>query len=599
MMTWELILILVILVVALTSFALERIPTDQTAFFVFALLLAAQVVTGSENLPRVESLFSVFANPAPLTVGAMFVVSMALEKCGAIDSLAEILKRARHVKYPYLILLLVFFVGFLSAFVNNTPVVVILLPVILSLAREMNLPASKILIPLSYASIMGGTCTLLGTSTNILASGIIENRGMAPLSMFELGKAGLPILGIGTLYLIVFGYRLLPDRETLTQILGPEERREYITEAFVKPGSGLIEKSLDEVGLKPSQGIRVLEIIRQGVALPGELKKIQLRAGDRLVLACRPQGVAEARQWKGIDFAGEIGVGLEEIASEEGAIVEGVIGPKSQIAGKTIREINFRQRYRMIIVAVHREGQNLREQIDTLKLQFGDTLLMMGTDKAIENLRHSDDIFLLDKPRIPSVSSKRKMPLVIFTIAAIVTTNAMGWAPIEASVFLGVGFLFLTGVITPKEAYGSVDWSILMLIFGMLALGQAMETSGGNRLIATALQSLSGNPILLLAALYLITNVLTETLSNNATVVLMAPISIEIGNRIGIDPRPLFIAVCIASSASFSTPIGYQTNTYVYGVGGYKFTDFARVGIGLNLIYLVSSVFLIPLIWPF
>lgn len=598
-MSWEIILVIGVLIAALTSFALEKISTDQTAIFVFVFLLLAQVITGSDNLPEVGALFSVFSNPAPLTVGAMFVVSMALEKCGAIDSLADLLKRARRLKYPFLVFLLVLFVGFLSAFVNNTPVVVVLLPVILSLAREMELPASKILIPLSYASIMGGTCTLLGTSTNILASEIIENQGMAPLTMFELGKAGLPILGIGALYLMVFGYRLLPHRETLTQILSPEERREYITEAFVKPGSSLIGKSLHDVGLKPAQGVRVLEIIRHGVALPGELKKVELRDGDRLVLACRPKGVAEARQWKGIDFAGEIGVGLEEIASQEGAIVEGVIGPKSEISGKTIREINFRQRYRMVVVAVHREGQNLREQIDTLRLQFGDTLLMMGTDKAIENLRHSDDIFLLDKPRLPSVSSKRKMPLVLLAIAGIVVSNTLGWAPIEASVFLGVGLLFLSGVITPKEAYNSVDWSILMLIFGMLALGQAMESSGGNTAIAGLLQSLSGNPILLLAALYLITNVLTETLSNNATVVLMAPIAIEIGNRIGIDPRPLFIAVCIASSASFSTPIGYQTNTYVYGVGGYKFTDFARVGIGLNLLYFFSSVALIPLIWPF
>jgi len=598
-MSWEILFIICLLIAALVSFALEKIPSDQTSFLVFTVLILAEVISGSANLPDVRTLFGVFSNPAPLTVGAMFILSATLEKCGAINILAEYLGKAKKLKYPTFIFFLVLFVGFLSAFINNTPVVVVLLPVILSLAREMDLPASKVLIPLSYASIMGGTCTLIGTSTNILASGIIQQSGMPPIRMFELSFIGLPILALGTLYLMVFGNRLLPQRETLTQILSEDERREYITEAFVKPHSDLIGKSLADSGFKNTRGFRILEIIRQGVAVPGDLMKIPLQAGDRMVMACHPQGIAEARRIEGVDFVGEMGLGLEQIASEEGAIVEGIIGPKSGIVGKTIREINFRQRYRMIIMAIHREGRNVRDKMESLRLRHGDILLMMGTDKAIENLRRNDDILLLDKPPVPSRGHRKKIPLVIGAIASIVLLNTFQLVSIEASVFIAIGFLFVTGCISPKEAYASVDWSILMLIFGMLALGLAMEGSGATALIAGLLNRISGNPLILLAALYLVTNVLTECLSNNATIVLMVPIAIEIGNHLGIDARPLIIAVCIASSASFASPIGYQTNTYVYGVGGYKFTDFTKAGIGLNFIYFAASVLMIPLFWKF
>lgn len=598
-MSWEILFVIGLVLFAFVSFSLEKIPTDLTSFLVFTILIGAAAFTSSDHLPGLDAIFSVFANPAPITIAAMFILSAALEKCGAIDNLARLLNRAKALPYPFLIFSLVLSVAFISAFINNTPVVVVLLPVMLSLARNSGITASKLLIPLSYASIMGGTCTLIGTSTNILASGIISDAGQQPIGMFELSMVGLPILFVGAAYLAFFGDRLLPARETLTQILSPEERKEYITEAFVRQESPMVGKTLREIGLQRSRGVRVLELIREGVALPGELNKIPMQSGDRLVLACRPHGVAEARSLEGVDFVGEAGLGLEQIAAQEGAIVEGVIGPKSTIAGKTIPEINFRQRFRMIIVAVHREGRNVREQLESLPLQFGDTLLMMGTDRAIENLRRSDDILLLDQPRVQAGSFRKKIPIVVGVLAGVVALNSFGVIPIEASVFLGVAVIFLTGCLRPKEAYAAIDWSILILIFGMLALGQAMETSGATALIAGFLRALTDNPVLLLAAVYLATTILTETLSNNATIVLMAPIAIELANRLGVDPRPFIIACCIASSASFSTPIGYQTNTYVYSVGGYKFKDFARVGIGLNLSYFAVSVFLIPRIWEF
>lgn len=604
-MSWEIIAVLVILFAALASFICEKVSVDVTAFSVFGALILISLLTGSEHWPTVQELVSVFANPAPLTIAAMFIISVALEKCGAIEMLAQRLGRMTKLPYVLFILALAVGVGGISAFINNTPVVVVFMPVIISLARKMGTPASKLLIPLSYLSIFGGICTLMGTSTNILMSGIIKDYGMASLGMFELTAVGLPLMLIGTLYLATFGPKILPVRETLTAILSEEERKEYITEAYVKAGSELDGQSFSESGLKKTRGIRLLEVIRDGVALRGELPKTVLRAGDRLVLSCRPNAIAKAREAAGIDFAGERGIDLEPISAHEGAIVEGVIGPMSSIVGKTIREINFRQRYRMVILAVHRRGRNVREKLETLPLDFGDTLLMMGTDKAIDNLHSSDDIILLDRPQLPAKDMRRRMPLVIGVIAAMIGFVTFAKVPIFSMAVLAVTIFFLTGTIKPKDAYAAIEWRILVLIYGMLALGLTLEDSGATDLATSQLVDLAGvfpeniQPLIMLAVVYLMTNILTELLSNNATVVLMAPIAVAIGAMLGVDPRPFVIAACVASSASFATPIGYQTNTYVYGVGGYRFGDFAKIGIPLNLLYFAGSMVIIPLFWKF
>lgn len=603
-MTWEMVFVFVLLAAGLVSFILEKIPSDLTAIMLFCALLIGGMLPFAETLPQTRDLLYVFANPAPLTIAAMFIISAALDRCGAIDLLAGGLGSLAGLGYRRFLLIMMLCVALVSAFINNTPVVVVMMPVVLSLARKLQVPASKLLIPLSYASILGGTCTLVGTSTNILASFILRDMGLPELGMFELSSVGLPLVLVGTLYILVFGKYLLPVRETLTAILSEEERKEYFTEAFVKEGSNLIGQSVKDSGLLRG-GVRVVEIIREGVALQGELKSVELTAGDRLVLACRPSGLAHARSFKGFDLQSESGLNIEQISAHEGAIVEGVIGPKSSIVGKTIREINFRQRYRMIVMAMHRRSENVRDKIDTLPLQFGDTLLMMGTDKAIEDLRGSDDVLLLDHARTPAVSSRKKMPVVIGIVAAIVVAASLNPANLVAAAIIGVAVLFITGCIAPKEGYQSIEWSILFMIFGMLGLGLAMESTGAAAFVARGMvesvQSFvpaSYQAIALLAGIYICTNVLTELLSNNATVVLMAPIALGLGQALGIDSRGFIIAVCVASSASFSSPIGYQTNTYVYGVGGYRFADFFKVGIPLNLLCLVLTLSIIPQVWP-
>jgi di/tricarboxylate transporter len=605
-MTWEILFVFALLIFAITSFIWERIPADLTAITVFGVLIFVSMISKSPELPTLENLLSVFGNSAPLTIAAMFIVSGCLERTGAIELITGYLRRMVKLPYRSFIFIMVIGVAAVSAFINNTPVVTVLMPVVLTLSREMGIASSKLLIPLSYASIFGGTCTLLGTSTNLLASGILVESGHAPIGMFELAAVGLPILAFGSLYLVLFGDKLLPHRETLTSILSDEERKEFMTEAFVRAGSELKGQTALESGMLKGRGIRLLEIVRHGVATTGDPRKTKLEVGDRLVLACRPSGVAEAHSIKGIALHSEISAGLETIATDEGALVEGVVGPHATILGKTLGEINFRQRFRIVVVAVHRKGHNQRDRLDSLRLQPGDTLLMMGSTKAINSLSSSDEIILLDRPRVPARSIRAKMPIAIGITIAIVTLATLNIVPIVAAVALGVAILMLTGCMKSKDAYSSVEWSLLMIIFGMLALGQAMDSTGASLLIAENMIGVVQNfapehlqSVMMLAFVYIITSTFTEFLSNNAAIALMVPITLGIATTLGIDPRPLVVGACIAASASFATPIGYQTNTYVYGVGGYRFFDFTKVGLPLNIICFIVTVFVVPIFWSF
>lgn len=598
-MTWEIALVLILLAVAFGSFVWEKVTPDVTALGLFAVIALTGLLTPQEA-------FSVFSNPAPFTVAAMFVMSAALVKCGAIDHLTALVEGASRWSYSLVIAGLVLVVATVSAFINNTPVVVVFLPVVLHLARKMKLAPSKFLIPLSYAAVLGGTCTLIGTSTNLVVDGILRIKGQPSLGMFELAWLGVPATLAGMVYLATCGQRLLPVREMLTSILSEEERREYITEAFVHPKTPAVGKTVTEAGLGKASGTRVLEIVRDGVALNSDLLNLKLEAGDRLVLACRPKGVAATRGVDGIDLISELKIGLEQIAAHEGSLVEAVVNPHADMVGRTVREVNFRQRYRVVVLALHRKGKNVRDQLDRVPIAAGDVLLMMGTDQAIDALRHDTDFVLFDQERLPAKSSTRNIALVLGLIATVVVLETLDWVPIELGALVACLITCATGFLKPKEAYDAIEWPVLFVIFGMLAMGLAMDRTGAAAWVARSLVEwiqysvpAENKPWVMLAALYLVTVVLTEILSNNAVAALMIPIVLGIANELQVDPRPFVIAVAFAASAAFATPIGYQTNTYVYGVGGYRFSDFAKVGIPLNLICFVTAMLVIPRIFPF
>lgn len=605
-MSWEMLFITALLALGITSFVLEKIPSDMTALGLLGILLFTTTITHSPHLPSIEAYMEVFSSPAPITIAAMFIISTALEKCGLIENISVSLGKLSNLKHWQFLFILLTIVAILSAFINNTAIVVVLLPVVLTLARTMKKPASKFLIPISYASIFGGCCTAIGTSTNILLSGILVDHNMQPLSMFELAAIGVPLFAAGTIYLALGSSKLLPSRETLTSILSQEERKEFITEAYIQEASPLVGTPFSESEIFKKKGIRLIEIIRQGISIDTNLNNYILQAGDRLILACRSTAIMEAHSIKGIHFADHLDEMMQPISAHEGSIVEAVIGPTSGLIGQSIKDCNFRQQFRMLVLAVHRKGQNVREKLNTIEFKFGDTLLLMGTDSAIEHLRSSEHIILLDKSIIPAQNMRKKTPIVLSILAAVVISVTLGLVSIVAAAIMGVCLVFLTGCLKPKEGYHAIEWRILVLIYGMLSLGKAMEASGLAQYIA---QHLVGwgelhlsdeyRPYIMLGVIYFCTATLTELLTNNATVVLMTPIAIGLALTLGVDPRPFAIATCIGSSASFSTPIGYQTNTYVYGVGGYKFKDFFKVGFPLNIMFFIACVFLIPYIWKF
>ena len=612
-MEWETILAFGLLLSALCSFILEKVSVDVTAITLLGVILIFSGLGVSENWPSVSKVLSVFSNEAPITIAAMFIISASLNQCRLIEQASESLGRFCKYGYRRFMLFLLVLVAFVSAFINNTPVVVVLLPVVISLSRKMGVPSSKMLIPVSYASIFGGCCTLVGTSTNILASGIINSseiyQEMEPLGMFELSKIGLPLLAISLGVLVLFGRKLLPNREALSDIIPELDRKEFLTEAIVQLDSPLVGQKIKDSGITKLSDVRLLEIVRNGSVISARNVEEKLKPNDRLVLSCKPQGIIETSEFKGVNLLNESLLGIEQISSKTGVMVECVVGPTSSLISRSLSDARFRARFNLTILAVHRRGKNLGVEIEKIRLQPSDTLLILGSEEAVERLRKSQEVILLDHATTPMKNMKKKAPIVIGVLVGIIGVASFGILPISITAIIGVSVLLLSGCLKPQEAYQAIEWNILILIYGMLALGITMEATGASAVIASIVGwagmgffEPQWQPFAVLIILYLCTAFLTEVLSNNATIVIMAPIALELASVMEMtahDARAYILTACIAASASFVTPIGYQTNTFVYTVGGYHFRDFLKIGIYFNLIYFIGTITIISFLWNF
>ena len=602
------ILATLIVVTMFVAFVRERIAPEIVALGGFA----AMVLTGV--LP-VASAMKAFSNEAVLMVASMLVICIALERAGLVAAAGELYARVsgRSPKQGLWVLMTV--CGVMSAFLNNTSIVIIFLPVVMAVCRRQGVAPSRMLIPLSFATVAGGMITLIGTSTNMVVVGQARDYGLS-FSMFEISGLGLAVFAVSLVYLGVLAPRLLPDRVALSQMLEETKSKEYLTRAFVSEGSPLVGKLYAETPLAKLRGIRLIDVIRAGVMVETSFKELQLEAGDQLVLKGRLEDVMTMRQTQGLEMVPRESLGLEGVKMEQAVMMEAVLGPGSTILHKSLKQLNFRQRYGVIIVAVHRMGVNLRERFEDMRFMMGDTLLLEGPPEQMAQLFKERGFINLTRPKDTRPRlGKRWIALTILisvcTLGALAESHTGDGGSLLTSwglPDLNFGLIALTGAllcvltrcVDTSEIYEAMEWRILLLIIGTVGIGAGMEQCGlAGHFAKTIVKAFSQfGDIAVLSAVYLIAVILTEFLSNAAVAAIITPIAMQTAHSLHVDPKPFVIAAMFGSTLAFSTPIGYQTNLLVYNAGGYKFSDFCRIGIPLTLLLWLLCSFLIPVIWP-
>tara|TARA_B100001105_G_scaffold92526_1_gene73636 strand:+ start:1430 stop:3235 length:1806 start_codon:yes stop_codon:yes gene_type:complete len=597
-MTPDIAIVLGIITLMFVLFVKEIFPLDVTALVVLIIFL----VIGNLTL---EEAISGFSNQAVITIAVLFILSHALQKSGILEyGVVRLNKLTERSKLLGLTVFLIT-VAFASAFVNNTAIVAIFIPITIRLAQKYNLSPSKLLIPLSYIAIMGGTLTLVGTSTNLLVNSIYVNTTMAePLGMFEFSRYGIFILLIGLLYIIFAVPFILPSRTVTSSLTQSYHMGGYLTELKVAEESPMVGRTFMERSINKNYDIIVLDIIREGMVISKNIRNTIIHPGDVLFVRGSLENFLRMKEVEKVTMLTDEKLTQAELIHDDNTLVECLLTQQSELVGKSLMEINFRRRFGSFILAIRREGAILRRKIAHVMLRAFDTLLVYGPRDKIKELSETGNFIVLGE--IEATLQKNRFWWVsLVVIISAVFLAALGLVPILKGALVGMIILLVLRVISTNEAYQTINWQVIVLIAALIPIGIVIQKSGTSEWLATAMNNLveqfdpALRPVVMVSLIYLMTMILTEMASNAATAIIMTPIAISAAMQIGLDPKPFIFSVCFAASASFITPIGYQTNLMVYGPGGYKFSDYVKVGLPLAISLWIMATFLIPVLWPF
>ena len=596
-MNFEILFVLMLIGLAFSLFVTEKFPLDVTALLILSILLIGKFLTPEEAV-------SGFANPAVITIGLLFILSYALQKTRILEYLIirinKLVSRSKNLGLGVYLLT----IAIASALMNNTAIVAIFMPVTIRLAHQYKISPSKLLIPLSYAAIMGGTLTLVGTSTNLLVNAIYVDNGGLSLGMFEFAQYGWIPLTIGLAYVIWIAPLILPSRTITSSLTKSYHMAGYLTEMKISKESPLVGKTCRERNINQNYDVMVLDIQREGHLISTKVGEELIQVGDILFVKGTVENFLRMKEVEKISLLIDEKLTQKELEQEDNILMECMLTDKSDIVGKTLMQTNFRKRFRTFILAIRRDGSIIRKKVAHVILHTYDTLLIYGRRKQIDKLASRGDFILLGEVQADLIKSRYWWVSIVAIITTIILA-AFSIIPILKGAIISVVILLLFRIISPNEAYQSIHWQVIVLIAALIPLGIVIESTGTatfiGQLISETVADFSPNkqPYILLALIYLITMILTEVSSNTATAIIMAPIVMAVTNQMGIDARPFIFAVCFAASASFVTPVGYQTNLMVYGPGGYKFSDFIKVGMPLSIIFWLLAILFIPIIWPF
>ncbi len=571
----------------------ERLRVDLAAIFVSIALIATRVLTPEQGL-------SGFGNSATVTVASMFVLSAGLSRTGALNAATTLLVKLAKWAPWLAVLVTMVAAGAASAFINNTAVVAVLLPVVLEIGREARLSPSRLLMPLSFASMFGGVCTVIGTSTNILVSSIAEQHGLRPFSMFEPSRLGLIMAAAGMAYMFIIGIRLIEQRRTGADLTEVFDMGRYLTDVVMGSQAKSVGKVAAHSPLATDLGVEILAVFRKGQRLAEPPEQIILEAGDVVRLNCDTPRLEKLQTRFGVSLISHLGWRDQDLEGDNLELVEAVVAPNSSLIGETLKSLQFRDAYGAKVLAIRHHGQLAQSKLDSMPLHAGDTLLLSVPRERLESVARNPAFVLVTRKMMARYRA-RKAFLAVAIVAGVVALSALKIAPIVVAAMAGAALMVVTGCLKAEEVYPAVDWKTVLMLAGLIPLGTAIEATGLAGMLSRFIIAAFGwlGPFVFLSVLYLCTSLLTEVMSNSATAVLLTPIAINSALAMGVDSRPFLVAVMFAASSSFMTPVGYQTNTLIYGPGAYRFKDFLKVGTPLNLIFWILATIFIPQYWPF